>query len=110
MRIHEKNCGYSMALFGEPRKSFTKKTRALIYVDCHILAIKTKEGIPVPYLNNNNLKMRVADLSNYTIRKMRSYARKLAEDSIKKTGWKVSFNHKGYIQNEFFMGFCFKVI
>ena len=100
---HERDGGYSLALFGIPSIRNMGKGVFLIYVDCHVVAA---EPINLMY----KFKTIWPKLSIQTRDKMCAYAKKLAQAHINKRGWKIKFGKADYTQSNVFFGFHFTII
>lgn len=105
---HEKNGGYTLALFGKPRIKVQKAAGHLIYVDCKIITAEREKVGSNFFLFYGNLK-----LSKSTLSSMIGYARKLAQSHIGQRKWYLKkttkFGKVTFIQNRAFSGFIFEI-
>ncbi len=101
---HENNGGHTLVLFGKPWIKFQPWAGHLVYVDCHIVKATKQEKIGYYFENTYELK-----LSQGSLKKIRAYAKKLAESHIEKRGWSLKKEQREYIQNKNLSGFYFFV-
>ena len=110
---HEKNGGYSMALFGRPRIQSPKRGEHVVYVDCHIILAIVEpisgKGYIFSDIDLTAINPELFRIPTFTESKMRSYARKLARDFVKKRCWNIGLGDE-YIQNNHWHGFYFQVV
>lgn len=99
---HEKSGGHTIVLFGKPRIKYQSHAGHMVYIDCHVITAKYLKHVIYDFKNEP------LTLSEKTIARMRTYAKKLAQAHINKKGWKVKSGSQ-YIQNANWYGFYFKV-
>ncbi len=106
--IHEKEGGYTMALFGKPRVNLQTVAGSRVYVHCHLIAATQVRTVTYKF------EYVYADLPKGTIKRMQAYAKKLAQDHVAKKGWKIKktekmFSDEPYVVCGNWCGFHFGV-